>query len=152
MILLDYEWPGNVRQLQNVVRNIVVLHDGELVQPACCLPFESADPLRTPDGCAPPVLLSAESPIRPMWLGGKGDHRACHHSVCRKHSAGCILAGVEPVNHLSQAAGLGGRAAIAIDHPLVSSVNAHRLSSKRPNSSAPNSQLGCANEAGDSGA
>lgn len=30
-ILLQYDWPGNVRQLQNVIRNIVVLHDGELV-------------------------------------------------------------------------------------------------------------------------
>jgi two-component system repressor protein LuxO len=29
--LLAYPWPGNVRQLQNVVRNIVVLHDGEHV-------------------------------------------------------------------------------------------------------------------------
>jgi DNA-binding NtrC family response regulator len=26
-----YPWPGNVRQLQNVVRNTVVLHDGEVV-------------------------------------------------------------------------------------------------------------------------
>lgn len=26
-----YPWPGNVRQLQNVIRNIVVLNDGELV-------------------------------------------------------------------------------------------------------------------------
>lgn len=26
-----YNWPGNVRQLQNVVRNIVVLHEGEVV-------------------------------------------------------------------------------------------------------------------------
>jgi DNA-binding NtrC family response regulator len=24
-----YDWPGNVRQLQNIIRNIVVLHDGE---------------------------------------------------------------------------------------------------------------------------
>ncbi|MEQ8967610.1 MAG: sigma 54-interacting transcriptional regulator [Azospirillaceae bacterium] len=29
--LKTYHWPGNVRQLQNVVRNIVVLHDGEAV-------------------------------------------------------------------------------------------------------------------------
>src|SRR5208283_1892689 len=27
-ILLAYPWPGNVRQLQNVVRSIVVLNDG----------------------------------------------------------------------------------------------------------------------------
>jgi len=30
----SYEWPGNVRQLQNVVRNIVVLHDGITVEAA----------------------------------------------------------------------------------------------------------------------
>ncbi|MEK8017059.1 MAG: sigma-54 dependent transcriptional regulator [Candidatus Parabeggiatoa sp.] len=30
-ILLHYDWPGNVRQLQNVIRNIVVLNDGEQV-------------------------------------------------------------------------------------------------------------------------
>lgn len=27
-----YEWPGNVRQLQNVIRNVVVLNDGEVVE------------------------------------------------------------------------------------------------------------------------
>lgn len=31
MILRHYPWPGNVRQLQNVIRNIVVLHNGETV-------------------------------------------------------------------------------------------------------------------------
>lgn len=30
-LLLRYDWPGNVRQLQNVIRNIVVLHNGEEV-------------------------------------------------------------------------------------------------------------------------
>jgi len=28
-----YNWPGNVRQLQNVIRNIVVMHEGETVTP-----------------------------------------------------------------------------------------------------------------------
>ena len=28
----SYGWPGNVRQLQNVVRNIVVMHDGDVVE------------------------------------------------------------------------------------------------------------------------
>jgi two-component system repressor protein LuxO len=32
-ILLSYHWPGNVRQLQNVIRNIVVLNDGVEVIP-----------------------------------------------------------------------------------------------------------------------
>ncbi|ABZ76084.1 two component, sigma54 specific, transcriptional regulator, Fis family [Shewanella halifaxensis HAW-EB4] len=30
--LKSYQWPGNVRQLQNVIRQIVVLNDGELVE------------------------------------------------------------------------------------------------------------------------
>ena len=30
-ILSAYQWPGNVRQLQNVIRNVVVLNDAELV-------------------------------------------------------------------------------------------------------------------------
>jgi DNA-binding NtrC family response regulator len=30
-IFQAYPWPGNVRQLQNVIRNVVVLHDGEQV-------------------------------------------------------------------------------------------------------------------------
>lgn len=29
--LLEYGWPGNVRQLQNVIRNMVVLNDGDAV-------------------------------------------------------------------------------------------------------------------------
>lgn len=32
-MLQSYDWPGNVRQLQNIIRNIVVLHDGERVLP-----------------------------------------------------------------------------------------------------------------------
>ncbi len=31
-IIQQYEWPGNIRQLQNVIRNIIVLHNDELVQ------------------------------------------------------------------------------------------------------------------------
>lgn len=30
-VLMRYQWPGNVRQLQNVLRNVVVLHEGEAV-------------------------------------------------------------------------------------------------------------------------
>ncbi len=30
-ILCDYDWPGNVRQLENVIRNAVVLQDGEFL-------------------------------------------------------------------------------------------------------------------------
>jgi two-component system repressor protein LuxO len=30
-LFLEYAWPGNIRQLQNVIRNVVVLYDGEQV-------------------------------------------------------------------------------------------------------------------------
>lgn len=31
-IIQTHEWPGNVRQLQNAIRNAVVLHDGEILE------------------------------------------------------------------------------------------------------------------------
>ncbi|NTS76169.1 sigma-54-dependent Fis family transcriptional regulator [Catenovulum sp. SM1970] len=34
VILNKYNWPGNIRQLQNVIRNVVVLHEDTSVQPA----------------------------------------------------------------------------------------------------------------------
>ncbi|WP_127346212.1 sigma-54-dependent transcriptional regulator [Pseudidiomarina mangrovi] len=32
-VLNAYRWPGNIRQLSNIIRKIVVLHDGEIVTP-----------------------------------------------------------------------------------------------------------------------
>ncbi|ABC22901.1 sigma-54-dependent transcriptional regulator [Rhodospirillum rubrum] len=36
--IMAYRWPGNVRQLENVVRNIVVLNDGVTVEPTMLPP------------------------------------------------------------------------------------------------------------------
>jgi two-component system, repressor protein LuxO len=53
--LLAYEWPGNVRQLQNVIRNLVVLHDGDEVTVEMLPPFPraagagAASPARPPE-------------------------------------------------------------------------------------------------------
>ena len=56
--LASYEWPGNVRQLQNVIRNAVVLQDGpeltaqmlprNLMQTIAPVPHEAPIPLRSP--------------------------------------------------------------------------------------------------------
>ena len=46
-ILTTRPWPGNVRQLLNVIRNTVVLHDGPLVRPEM-LPAEIAGPAAPP--------------------------------------------------------------------------------------------------------
>ena len=69
-LLEAHDWPGNVRQLQNVVRSVTVLHDGEIVTPAM-LPaalypvvpprprFEADGAVRTP---------CAKGAIRPLRL------------------------------------------------------------------------------------
>jgi two-component system repressor protein LuxO len=74
--LAAYHWPGNVRQLQNVIRSVVVLNDGELVTsdmlPALILsprPAQSivqeAAPLSEP-GVMPPPVLPQQGTIKPL--------------------------------------------------------------------------------------
>ena len=66
--LLAFPWPGNVRQLQNVLRNVVVLHDGAVVEAALL-------PATLMKGAAPPpaaafaveALPQGEDGIRPLW-------------------------------------------------------------------------------------
>ncbi|OYD86242.1 sigma-54-dependent transcriptional regulator [Azospirillum brasilense] len=65
--LRTYHWPGNVRQVQNVVRNIVVLHDGDTVTPAM-LPA----PLGAPAGTAAPL------PANGGGNGHGGGHAQAH--------------------------------------------------------------------------
>ncbi|MAW85194.1 MAG: sigma-54-dependent Fis family transcriptional regulator [Phyllobacteriaceae bacterium] len=48
-ILLSHDWPGNVRQLQNVIRSVVVLNDGDVVT-ADMLPFDMLGSARKADG------------------------------------------------------------------------------------------------------
>jgi two-component system repressor protein LuxO len=64
--LIAYRWPGNVRQLQNVIRRVVVLHDGELVTGAMLdLPQGASHEAARDTGPLP----RADSPsIDPYWL------------------------------------------------------------------------------------
>ena len=63
MLLMRYSWPGNVRQLQNVIRNIVVLHEGDLVAasmlPPLLLPGSAPIPPAPPEPTAPPHVALA---------------------------------------------------------------------------------------------
>lgn len=53
-ILLHYAWPGNVRQLQNVVRQIVLLNDGETVVPLMLpAPLSQIRPAPAPTSATP---------------------------------------------------------------------------------------------------
>ena len=64
--LLAYDWPGNVRQLQNIVRNVVVLNDGEVVGGEMLPP-----PLRSDGVAASPGL-----PEPGRDVGGEGGEPA----------------------------------------------------------------------------
>jgi two-component system repressor protein LuxO len=60
-IMCNYAWPGNVRQLLNVVRNVVVLNDGDIIQP-----FMFPPPLNKPTMIVPPMLQD------PRWAAMMG--------------------------------------------------------------------------------
>lgn len=57
-----YSWPGNVRQLQNVVRNIVVLHDGTTV--TLDMVPQELRAVSVEIAAAPPLPQSSQSDLR----------------------------------------------------------------------------------------
>ena len=68
--LMAYPWPGNVRQLQNVVRNIVVLHDAaqvelEMLPPPVYRPGMRPAPPRVIAPSPPPVAEAAPEAAPP---------------------------------------------------------------------------------------
>lgn len=76
-IILSYDWPGNVRQLQNVIRNIIVLNDGPAVEremlppPLDRLTLGKMSAVPPSDGVgrsALQALPTTEDGIRPLWI------------------------------------------------------------------------------------
>lgn len=61
-----YKWPGNVRQLQNVIRRVVVLHDGDLVTGAM-LDLPEGNTHEAARDTGPLPRLSSPS-IDPYWM------------------------------------------------------------------------------------
>jgi DNA-binding NtrC family response regulator len=81
-VFADYAWPGNVRQMQNVIRNIVVLNDGpevtmEMLPPPLnrqekslqdTLPSVDDNPKKEGGGdLAAPMAHSGNGEIIPLW-------------------------------------------------------------------------------------
>ena len=79
--LRAYHWPGNVRQVQNVVRNIVVLHDGDTVTPAM---------LPAPLGAPPANGHAAHS------AGHSAGHQGGHHHAAPAPAPAQQAAGQSP--------------------------------------------------------
>lgn len=69
----SYTWPGNVRQLQNVIRSVVVLHAGILVEPSM-LPMQLQAAMTLPAGnlAAGERQVAAwrlpDPTLKPLWL------------------------------------------------------------------------------------
>lgn len=59
LFIHNYDWPGNVRQLQNVIRNIVVLHNDKIVNLAHLpAPLNTLQPLKIPSNVNVKVLTT----------------------------------------------------------------------------------------------
>jgi two-component system repressor protein LuxO len=80
--LVSYSWPGNVRQLENVIRNAVVLHDGAEVLPEMMPSLVNAGapsvavmpltPIPSPPSLpteveAAPAVQPVRDVLRPLW-------------------------------------------------------------------------------------
>lgn len=79
-LFLNYGWPGNVRQLENTVRNIVVLHKGDVINMEM-LPADITAEIESGDipemNTAPVIELSDKNEvkkdfsmmdIKPLWI------------------------------------------------------------------------------------
>ena len=71
-IIGGYDWPGNVRQLQNVLRNVVVLNDGEEVTPDM-LPQTLTTPKRADEAAPRRPGLTDVAPQPPYEVGEVGE-------------------------------------------------------------------------------
>lgn len=88
--LRAYGWPGNIRQLQNVIRNIVVMHEGDMIHRRMLPPLLQQTAEQTPEQAA------ASAPIRPL---AQVERETIEHAI---HSCGgnipraAALLGISP--------------------------------------------------------
>ncbi len=67
-----YEWPGNVRQLQNVLRNVVVLNDGQEITISMLPPPLNAPRMaQATELVQEQKIISSVHDIYPLWLTEK---------------------------------------------------------------------------------
>jgi two-component system repressor protein LuxO len=63
-VLLAYKWPGNVRQLLNVIRNMVLLNDGDIITTEMTLAALEEEPSCNP--LETPPIISHPPPAEPI--------------------------------------------------------------------------------------
>jgi two-component system repressor protein LuxO len=71
--LTRYPWPGNIRELQNLLRNVVLFNEGDTVT-AAMLSRLDANPAPRPTPPQPPAMLRAadttdgdRAAVKPLW-------------------------------------------------------------------------------------
>jgi two-component system repressor protein LuxO len=89
-LFVRYRWPGNVRQLQNVIQNVAVLYDGDLVTPEM-LPAPLIDRLPAGAGASDP------SPMRQV----RAERRSGQD---RRAAAASRMARIRPLKDLEREA------------------------------------------------
>ncbi|MFK5980015.1 MAG: sigma-54 dependent transcriptional regulator [Rhizobiaceae bacterium] len=70
--IINYDWPGNVRQLQNAIRNAVVLHDGEELTATMLPPLAGGIDIASTGATSNTLTAIAPAAtssnvLRPMW-------------------------------------------------------------------------------------
>ncbi|TCS42393.1 sigma-54-dependent transcriptional regulator [Reinekea marinisedimentorum] len=83
-MLMSYDWPGNVRQLQNIIRNIVVLNQGSEVtaemipRPVCDLASRGTPAAPAAANLQQAPSVSGSGGVRPLW---EVEREAIEHAI-----------------------------------------------------------------------
>ena len=132
--LRRYPWPGNIRELQNVLRNAVLFNQGSLVTEAM---LNRLDPNAVPRPVAVPSAIAALTPA-PRSAGGRrcageaamarreGSDRGSDRAVQRQYPARGGVAGDKPVDDLSPQ-GRVGKGTPAVGRLIRARGRPHRV-------------------------
>jgi len=83
-VLLDYEWPGNIRELENVVHFALIVSKNGVIEPADLRLHRTAPaPVFPPDAREAPIAVADSGDLLPAALRGLFDaaHPALHEHV-----------------------------------------------------------------------
>ena len=102
-LFVQYEWPGNIRELENMIKRIVILQDEQLVVREIQRNMERA-------AAVPAVAIAAQMPA----LAGVGAASAAVGAVCGPFSSGLPEADTDETGDEPEAAEEGGGSLAAV--------------------------------------
>jgi two-component system response regulator HydG len=93
---LNYSWPGNLRELKNVIKRSTLLSDGELIEEKA-LPFEIVNYRKLKDLDDEPIALSAPSSVSVAEIEGE-DNKPSLKTVANEAEYDMIMQVLRDVN------------------------------------------------------